>query len=236
MLIFILLTKGAAQTLEDVKKELREHVLREAAWAMKELPVTVTSSVCPRSAGGKHDFYSEGDDPKSPGGPYIQRDGMTNPDNFVDHRKAMVRLSRIVGALASAYIISRDDKYVRQAFVHLEAWFADTTTRMNPSLLFAQAISGRVTGRGIGIIDTIHLMEGKNIQQAIECLFPYVEDKSTWPYKQDVMYRENWPVAHPFLVIAATKMMRNEWFETWKNLDHDPQVEEVQRNLPVRNP
>lgn len=30
---------------------------------------------------------------------------------------------------------------------------------MNPSLLYAQAIKGRVTGRGIGIIDTIHLVE-----------------------------------------------------------------------------
>jgi len=32
-----------------------------------------------------------------------RRMGMTNPDNFVDHRKAMIRLSRIVGSLASAY-------------------------------------------------------------------------------------------------------------------------------------
>ena len=30
---------------------------------------------------------------------------------------------------------------------------------MNPSLNFAQAIKGRATGRGIGIIDTIHLIE-----------------------------------------------------------------------------
>jgi len=30
---------------------------------------------------------------------------------------------------------------------------------MNPSLLYGQAISGRVTGRSIGVIDTIHLVE-----------------------------------------------------------------------------
>ena len=30
---------------------------------------------------------------------------------------------------------------------------------MNPSLLYAQAIQGRFTGRGIGIIDTIQLLE-----------------------------------------------------------------------------
>jgi hypothetical protein len=40
--------------------------------------------------GGKHDFYSEGDywwpDEKNPNGPYIQKDGLTNPENFVAHR------------------------------------------------------------------------------------------------------------------------------------------------------
>ena len=30
---------------------------------------------------------------------------------------------------------------------------------MNPSMLYAQAIKGVATGRGIGIIDTIHLVE-----------------------------------------------------------------------------
>ncbi len=61
----------------------------------------MTAAGSPRSAGGKHDFFSEGDywwpDPKNPDGPYIQRDGMTNPDNFVEHRKAMIRLS-LIGA------------------------------------------------------------------------------------------------------------------------------------------
>ena len=42
---------------------------------------------------------------------------------------------------------------------HLRAWFVDEDTRMNPHLLYAQAIKGRVTGRGIGIIDTLHLVE-----------------------------------------------------------------------------
>ena len=30
---------------------------------------------------------------------------------------------------------------------------------MNPHLLYAQAIKGRFTGRSIGIIDTLHLVE-----------------------------------------------------------------------------
>ncbi|MBT1699398.1 alginate lyase family protein [Fulvivirgaceae bacterium PWU4] len=365
------------QAQHDLRKEtiavLKDQVLSQAAWALKEQPVTVTAAVSPRSAGGKHDFFSEADywwpDPAQPDGPYIQRDGQTNPDNFVAHRHAMIRLSRIVGALASAYVITGDDKYVAHALKHAKAWFVDTTTLMNPSLLYAQAIKGKVTGRGIGIIDTIHLMEvvqgllamenssaadkalyvairkwfadyltwltthqygkdemnaennhgtcwvmqvasfakftgnrdlinfcreryktvllpnqmaedgsfprelkrtkpygyslfnldamtmvchilsdgkedlwryktqdGRSIEKGIRFLFPYVQDKSRWTFAKDVMYWDNWPVAHPFLLFGAQAYHEKAWMETWKKLDHDPKVDEVIRNLPIRNP
>lgn len=64
-------------------------------------------------------------------------DGLTNPDNFLIHRKEMVRLSKIIGALASAYKITGDEKYVKQAIIHLKAWFTDTSTMMNPNLQYA---------------------------------------------------------------------------------------------------
>ncbi|HAT92286.1 MAG TPA: alginate lyase, partial [Sphingobacterium sp.] len=148
---------------QEIIQTLRPVILKHSKWAMKQKPVTVTAYKAVRSAGGIHDFYSEGDywwpDPKDPAAPYIQRDGMTNPANFVEHRKAMIRFSRIVGALASAYRLNPDKKYVQQALRHLKAWFVDAETMMNPNLLYAQAIQGRFTGRGIGIIDTIHLME-----------------------------------------------------------------------------
>jgi hypothetical protein len=89
----------------------------------------------------------------------VRRDGQTNPDNFIAHRKSMIRLSDIVGTLTSAYLITKDEKFAAQAVVHLEAWFVDDETRMNPSLLYGQAIKGRHSGRSIGIIDTIHLCE-----------------------------------------------------------------------------
>src|SRR5581483_6890943 len=141
----------------------RPRVLRAAARYLPEAPVTVTAAASPRSAGGRHDFFSEGDywwpDPQNPRGPYIQRDGMTNPDNFVEHRKAMIRLSLIVPAMAAAYKLTKDRKYSAHAARHLRAWFVDDATRMNPNLQYAQAIKGRFTGRGTGIIDTLHLVE-----------------------------------------------------------------------------
>ncbi len=354
-------------------KILKKEIIVRADKALYEQPVTITDFVCKRSAGGIHDFYSEGDywwpDPANPEGPYIQRDGMTNPENFVDHRKAMIRLSRIVGTLASAYRLTGDEKYVKQAFLHLQAWFADPGTRMNPSLLYSQAIKGRFTGRGIGIIDTIQLMEvaqgilimqnagcvdkqlldtikkwfsdylvwltthqygrdemnaknnhgtcwvmqagsfakltgnnevldlcrkrykeillpgqmgidgsfpleisrtkpygyslfnldamtmvclilsdkdndlwnyttsdGKCIYKGIEFLYPYIADKNKWTYNKDVMYWNEWPVAHPFLLFGASEFNVQDWYNTWESLEHFPEVEEVVRNLPVRNP
>ena len=71
----------------------RARVLAAASQYVREAPITVTATHSPRSAGGLHDFFSEGDywwpDPEHPDGPYVQRDGMTNPANFVEHRRAL---------------------------------------------------------------------------------------------------------------------------------------------------
>lgn len=157
------MAKGQSPFVEQLLKDTRPAIITRAKWALQQAPQTITAFRCDRSAGGLHDFYSEGDywwpDPANPGGPYIQRDGQTNPDNFVAHRQAMIRFSRVMGALAAGYVATKDNTYLQHALLHAKAWFEDAATRMNPSLLYAQAIKGKVTGRGIGIIDTIHLME-----------------------------------------------------------------------------
>src|SRR5437868_8791766 len=116
------LTARGAPELDLIATE-RPRVLKAAAGYLTDQPVTVTAASSPRSAGGKHDFFSEGDywwpDPENPDGPYIQRDGMTNPGNFVEHRRAMVRLSMIVPGLAAAYKITRERKYADHAARHL---------------------------------------------------------------------------------------------------------------------
>src|SRR3954465_14984311 len=139
----------------------RTRVLAAADHYLTEAPATVTAVRASRSAGGRHDFYSEGDywwpNPKDTAGPYTRRDGETNPDNFVAHRDAMRRLSQIVPTLTAAYSLTHDRRYAARAVDHLRAWFVTESTRMNPNLLYGQAIKGVSTGRGIGIIDTIHL-------------------------------------------------------------------------------
>ncbi|MEM9643927.1 MAG: alginate lyase family protein, partial [Planctomycetota bacterium] len=159
----------------------RDRILSKAAAHAGEPPRTVTDDVCPRSQGGPHDFFSEGDywwpNPEDPNGKYIRRDGESNPDNFVAHRHSLVRLSDLIGTFASAFVLSGDEKYVREARKHLDAWFINESTRMNPSLLHGQAIKGRYSGRSIGVIDTIHLVEVARGMKILEqsAAFPAAE-------------------------------------------------------------
>jgi len=149
----------------------RQRIIKAANQYLSENPITITASSSSRSAGGLHDFFSEGDywwpDPAHPNGPYIQRDGMSNPENFVNHRRALMRLSVQMPALVAAWKLTKDKRYATKAAAHLRAWFIDEGTRMNPHLQYAQAIHGVTTGRGIGIIDTIHLVE---VARAIDVL------------------------------------------------------------------
>jgi hypothetical protein len=126
-------------------------------------PQGVTEFPAPRSPGDKHAYYSEGDywwpDPANPTGPYIRRDGISNPNKFDSHRLALIRLSRIVPALTAGWIASGDKRFAKAAKAHLLFWFVNAETRMAPHLNHAQAIIGVNTGRGTGIIDTLHLVE-----------------------------------------------------------------------------
>ena len=164
----------------DVAAIDRQRILRAADQYMGEAPITVTAFTAARSAGGKHDYFSEGDywwpDPKNPGGPYLQRDGQSNPDNFTEHRHALIRLSVQVPALSAAWLITKKDGYAEHAVRHLRAWFVDEATRMNPNLEHAQAIHGLTKGRGTGIIDTLHLVEVVRAASVLEKSPSFPED------------------------------------------------------------
>ena len=374
ILLFSFTTVMAGENVKgQVRQLLQTETLKRADAALESVPMTVTATRAERSAGGIHDFYSEGDywweNPQTPAGPFIRRDGETNPDNFTAHRHAMIRFSQLVGDLTSAWILTGDKKYTDAAMRHIRAWFIDQKTMMNPNLLYAQAIKGIATGRGIGIIDTIHLIEvaqslrlmeaqgiiedkelqtirlwfsdyltwlsthryginemeaknnhgtcwtmqvaafasftqneemlrfcreryrsvllpnqmaadgsfplelertkpygyslfnldamttlchllttpeenlwdytttdGRNIEKGISWLFPFVKDKGSWQRQPDIMFWEEWPVAHPFLLFGSLHHYRKEYFQTWKQLEHFPTNEEVIRNLPIRHP
>lgn len=361
--------KLAELVLDNVKKE----TLKRANQLLQEKPVTVTASVAERSAGGRHDFFSQADyfwpDPADPKAPFIQKDGQSYPGVFSAHRHAMIRLSDITATLTSAWLLTGKKKYAEAAIQHLHAWFVDTATCMHPHLLYAQAIWGKNTGRGIGIIDAYHLVEvaqsarlliqngavpkdeatqikawfsqfltwmtthtygldemntknnhstcwvatassmaklvgdekmlamctnrfktillpsqmadngsfpleikrtkpygyslfnidafcnvaeilstpsdnmwefttpdGKSLKKGMEYIFPFIKDKTSWPFAKDIFIWEEWPVRQSSLLFAGLAYANESWIKTYLALPAYPTHPEVIRNLPVRHP
>lgn len=139
-----------------------QKIITEAENFMTLTPITITDFKAERSSGGNHDYYSEGlywwANPDDPDGPFIRKDGQRNPNNFREHKNALREFCKIVTTLTAAYQLTNDEKYAHHAIHHIQAWFANPATKMNPSMLYAQAIKGISTGRGIGIIDTVRLI------------------------------------------------------------------------------
>ena len=156
----------------DVAAIDRDRILKAANAALELPPITITKYHAKLSEGGANDYYSNGDywwpDPTKPDGlPYIQRDGLSNPENFNQHRMALRQLRDAVAALGAACKITGEDRYAAKSVELLHVFFLDPATRMNPDLKYAQAVPGVASGRGIGIIDTLRLIE---IPQAIDAM------------------------------------------------------------------
>jgi hypothetical protein len=153
-----------ADLARAVAKLDRARILKLTNDALKLKPLAITDSIATNSAGGPHDFFSQADyswpNPATTNGlPYVNRDGLSNPDVFSAHRTAMRNMKDAVAALSAAYALTGDDKYVRKATELLKVFFLDDKTRMNPNLNYAQAVLGESSGRSWGIIDTLHLAE-----------------------------------------------------------------------------
>lgn len=185
----------------DLAAHEKPRVVHNAEIALTLAPETLVKVRNPRSAGGPNDFSSEGDywwpDPKNPDGPYIQRDGLTNPDNFIAHRQLLLAFVRNFGTLAAAYRITGEERYATAGVKHLRAWLVDPATRMNPHLQYAQAIKGINTGRSIGVIDTVHLAE---VALGVEALrgskaFAAAEEQAVTEWFRQYL---NWITTHPY--------------------------------------
>lgn len=349
-------------------------IIKKAELSFKENPIHITDAIAPLSEGSIQDYYSNGDywwpNPETSDGlPYIRRDGESNPRAFSEHRRILRQLRTNVANLAAGYLITGDNKYAERAVLFLKEFFLEDDTKMNPHLLYSQAIPGICSGRGIGIIDTLHLIDipvaiealkkspsltpeillglkgwfaeylnwmttheygidemntdnnhsicwyvqaslfakftdnkeieefcrhryktillpdqmaldgsfprelartkpygysifaldnmvtlchvlsteednlwnfelddGRSIGKALEFLYPYLEDKSKWPYKKDVEHYEAWPAAVSSLLFAGYGLGESKYINIWKNLDMDPIDSELRRNMAIRQP
>ena len=350
----------------------RQRILDAARKYLAMEPQTITAFHAADGPGGLHDFYSQADyfwpNPKNPAGPYINRDGQSNPQNFNDHRRVMVDLSMRIPALTAAWLLVKEPQYAKRAGDYLRAWFVTPATRMNPNLEFAQGVRGVSTGRSYGIIDTLHLVEvaraaiflgsqalsseeiqgvkqwfreylnwmktsekgkqertasnnhatcwalqasefarligddstrseihawftdtllmdqlgpdgsfpkelvrtkpysysifnfdimaglaqslkgsgvdltifaladGRGLCKAAKFLYPYLKDKSKWPYQKDVEHFDALPIRSPGLLFAGVACHKQEYIALWKTLNPDPTDREIIRNYPIRQP
>ena len=362
-------TNLSGKVIDNIRKES----IDRADKMLNEMPVTVTAASSKRSAGGRHDFFSQADyfwpDPKDSNAPFIQKDGESYPGVFSDHRHAMIRMSDLTATLTSAWLLTGKKKYANAALQHLNAWFVDTTTRMNPNMLYAQAVWGKYTGRNYGLIDAYHLVEvaqsakiliehkvipeaqalkikewfsqflswmmthpygvdemntknnhstcwvataasmaslvgdktvlkmcidrfktillpsqmaengsfpleikrtkpygyslfnidafcnvaeilstpednlwtfqtpdGKSLKKGMEYIFPFIKDKTSWPFAKDIFIWDEWPVRQSSLLFAGIAYQDEAYIQAFLKLPSNPTHPEVIRNLPVRHP
>ena len=160
--------------LANVKQSIGEPFYATAYQALKEeadqtldtQPLSVMMKEKTPASADKHDYMSHAryywPDPTKPDGlPYINRDGVSNPElNKLDRNRLGVTANRIT-TLALTWYFSGDEKYARKATELIRVWFLNKATRMNPNLEYAQVTPGHNNdkGRCYGLIDTYSFVE-----------------------------------------------------------------------------
>src|SRR3546814_16668412 len=121
--------------MPDIRAIERRRLLPQAAALLAAEPRTIAAIPAPRSPAGPQDYYSEGDywwpDPARPGGPYVRRDGRSNPDKFDGHRDALIAFGRIVPALAALWALTGEARFPATPIRHLHAWIVSPHQRIN---------------------------------------------------------------------------------------------------------
>jgi hypothetical protein len=80
------------------------------------------------------------------------------------------------------------------------------------------------------------LPDGRNMKKGMEFMYPFIIDKSKWPFAKDVMHFDDFPVRQPSLIFCGLAYNEPKFIELWKKLNGHPDNEEVIRNYPVRQP
>ena len=137
-----------------------EQLLRDADKLLTQAPVSVMQKTELPPSGDKHDYMSIAPyfwpDPSKPNGlPYINKDGVVNPEvrNYTDKLNLPIVCENIY-LLSLAYYFSDEEKYAKHASRLAEVWFLDPATHMNPNLNYGQAVKGVTDGRAAGLIDS----------------------------------------------------------------------------------
>ncbi len=143
-----------------------EALIQKADGLLDAEPLSVMLKELPSPSGNNHDYTSLAryyhPDPSKPDGlPYINRDGITNPQIALYDRNRLGETAQRVADLSLAWYLSGDERYAAKATELLEVWFLDPATRMNPNFEYAQITPGHNgnKGRCYGVIDGYSFIE-----------------------------------------------------------------------------
>jgi hypothetical protein len=176
------IVRKEAWTVDSVRR-----LRAEADKRLKEGPWTVTTDRPSDPTIEPHEYYSEAPywwpDPENPTGPYIRKDGQTNPDRFLANKTALNSMCDAVFTLGAAAFLLDDTRYAQRAVRIINTWFINPKTRMNPDLEYSQAIPGTNTGRAAGVID------GRVFIRAIQGM-EFLAQTGAWDLKERAAVRK----------------------------------------------
>ncbi len=186
---------------DEEAEPIHSAIIRKEAWTLDAVrrlrtdaekhlhdgPFTVTSDRPKDLDLDIHDYFSEAPywwpDPANPTGPYVRRDGVTNPARFQANKTALNAMCDAVFSLGTAAYLLDDPRYGKRAALLIHTWFINPQTRMNPDLEYAQAIRGSGNGRSAGILD------GRVFIQAIQGM-EFLANTGAWDPKDQKAVRE----------------------------------------------
>lgn len=160
--------------------------------AQKELTVT----------GEPHDYESLATyawpDPNNPEGPYITRDGSTNPEAYKYCWKLLQTLSDRLIKFSRAYYMTGETRFAEACRQQLYAWFIDQDSYMIPSFKYGQFIPGRNDGLGypgaaaeayylVDVVECIELLKenGELDEEMDRQLRWWFQDMANWLYTSE---------------------------------------------------
>jgi hypothetical protein len=171
---------------QDAVRRLRadaEHHFKEGLW-------TVTADRPKGVDLDAHEYYSGSPyywpDPANPAGPYVRRNGLTNPAAFTANRAALDSMCDAVFTLGTAAYLLDDARYASRAVHIIQTWFILPKTRMEPNMEHAATVPGSQAAMAFA---PSGVSEGRPLIRAIQGM-EFLAKSGAWDPKEEAATRK----------------------------------------------
>lgn len=157
---------------------MRQSCLRQGEEALSEVPVSVVYPPKP-FVSDQHNYASLSPyfwpDSTDATKPYVNHDGLRNPEAERYDRPKLERLSNRLRTLSVALYLTREERFHNAITEQLTTWFTDSATYMYPRFDYAQIVPGRNDSKGNfwGIIEAyafVDITEAIRLTEAVQPL------------------------------------------------------------------